>query len=126
MKKILKIICLIFFLNLFAFTAYGEGKKIISSDHEWNIFSGMFDFSDDGKRSTLVGLQHQNENLKRKSFIGTISPITGFLVTADNALLSVNESLPIHVLRGADMMAAAMQEFHPNLKRGDAFLHNSP
>ncbi len=85
MKKILKIICLIFFLNLFDFTAYGEGKKIISSDHEWNIFSGMFDFSDDGKRSTLVGLQHQNENLKRKSFIGTLSPITGFLVTSDNA-----------------------------------------
>jgi len=48
------------------------------------------------------------------------------LVTGDNRLLTVSESLPIHVLRGADMMAEAMCEFHPKLKRGDAFLHNSP
>ncbi len=48
------------------------------------------------------------------------------IVTADNQLLTVNESLPIHVLRGADMMCESMQAFHPDLKRGDAFLHNSP
>ena len=53
--------------------------------HEWNIYSGMFDFSDDGKRSTLIGIQHQNENLIKDSFLGTISPITGLMVTADNA-----------------------------------------
>ena len=47
-------------------------------------------------------------------------------VTADNRLLTVNESLPIHVLRGADMMCEAMSEFHPDLKKGDAYLHNSP
>ena len=45
----------------------------------------MFDFSDDGKRSTLVGIQHQNESLKKKSFLGTLSPVTGFLITGDNA-----------------------------------------
>ncbi len=48
------------------------------------------------------------------------------IVNADNQLVSVAESLPIHVLSGPDMMAATMQEFHPELKRGDAFLHNSP
>ncbi len=48
------------------------------------------------------------------------------LVTGDNRLLTVSESLPIHVLRGADMMAEAMQQFHPELKKGDAYLHNSP
>jgi N-methylhydantoinase B len=41
-------------------------------------------------------------------------------------LLAAAESLPIHVLSGPDMMARAMVEFHPTLKRGDAFLHNSP
>ena len=45
----------------------------------------MFDFSDDGKKSTLVGMQHQNENLYKDTFLGTISPVTGFLVTADTA-----------------------------------------
>ena len=45
----------------------------------------MFDFSDKGKRSTLIGFQHQNENLNRDTFLGNISPITGVFITADNA-----------------------------------------
>jgi N-methylhydantoinase B len=48
------------------------------------------------------------------------------ILTADHELVAVAESLPIHVLSGPDIMAASMQEFHPELKRGDAFLHNSP
>ena len=45
----------------------------------------MFDFSDNGKKSALLGLQHQNENLNRDTFLGNLSPITGALITADNA-----------------------------------------
>ena len=48
------------------------------------------------------------------------------ILTADHQLLAVAESLPIHVLSGPDIMAASMMEFHPQLKKGDAFLHNSP
>lgn len=48
------------------------------------------------------------------------------IVTPGCELLAAAESLPIHVLSGPDMMARTMQEFHPDLKRGDAFLHNSP
>ena len=45
----------------------------------------MFDFSDNGKRSTLIGFQHQNKDLNRNTFIGNLSPITGALITADAA-----------------------------------------
>ena len=45
----------------------------------------MFDFSDDGKRSTIFGFQHQNESLFRVSFLGKISPVSGALITVDNA-----------------------------------------
>ena len=45
----------------------------------------MFDFSDDGKRSTLIGFQHQNEDFNRDTFLGNLSPITGALITSDNA-----------------------------------------
>jgi len=48
------------------------------------------------------------------------------IITAQHELLTAAESLPIHVLSGPDMMARAMVEFHPTLRRGDAFLHNSP
>ncbi|MBO6782792.1 MAG: hydantoinase B/oxoprolinase family protein [Alphaproteobacteria bacterium] len=48
------------------------------------------------------------------------------ILTADNDLAAVAESLPIHVLSGPDIMAQTMKDNHPELKRGDAFLHNSP
>ena len=48
------------------------------------------------------------------------------VLTANARLLSVGQSLPIHVMVGADMMARCMGEYHPVLKAGDAFLHNSP
>jgi N-methylhydantoinase B len=48
------------------------------------------------------------------------------IVTADCEMLATADSLPIHVLVGPDLMAKAMKEFHPDLKPGDAFLHNSP
>ncbi len=62
-----------------------EVKKISGNEHEFNIYTGMFDFSDDGKRSTILGFQHQNENLIRESFLGTLSPVTGALITQDSS-----------------------------------------
>ena len=77
LKIFFSIICFIFF----AFSVNAEELK----NTEFNVYTGMVDFSDDGKRSTLIGIQHQNENLNRDSFLGNLSPITGALITADNA-----------------------------------------
>ena len=55
------------------------------NEHEINFYTGMFDFSDDGQRAGLFGMQHQNENLTRDSFLGTLSPVTGFMITENNA-----------------------------------------
>ena len=78
---------ILFFVTIFIFfsTATSEEKNISIDAHEFNFYSGMFDFSDDGKKSAIFGIQHQNETLFRESFIGTISPISGALITADNA-----------------------------------------
>ena len=87
MKHINNLLKILFILTCFYSTALAEEKKTIvnDNDHEWNFYSGMFDFSDDGKRASLFGIQHQNENLTRQSFLGTISPVTGFMITADSA-----------------------------------------
>ena len=86
MKSMIKLlnICLIL-IFLVIQNVSSDDKKIIEKDHEWNFYSGTFDFSDDGKRASLFGIQHQNENLTRESFLGTLSPVTGFMMTADNA-----------------------------------------
>ena len=56
-----------------------------ASGHKWSFYTGTFDFSDDGKRSSLFGIQHINENLYRESFLGTLQPVTGLMFTADDA-----------------------------------------
>ncbi|MEQ9813722.1 MAG: hydantoinase B/oxoprolinase family protein [Azospirillaceae bacterium] len=62
----------------------------------------------------------------RSGVLNTARDFSCCIVTADCELLATADSLPIHVLSGPDMMARAMKTFHPELRRGDAFLHNSP
>ena len=82
LKNILSSLFLIFFtLSVFA----EEIETHNNNNTEFNIYTGMFDFSDNGKRSNLIGFQHQNENLNRDTFLGNLSPITGGLITGDNA-----------------------------------------
>ena len=78
-KLISKFIFIIFF-SLLSSMVYSE-----ENSSKFNVYSGMFDFSDTGKKSTLIGFQHQNEDLNRDTFLGNLSPITGALVTADSA-----------------------------------------
>ena len=80
MKKLYFIILLLISVS----SAYGEEIKFEKTT-ELNVYSGMFDFSDDGKKASLIGIQHQNEMLNRDTFLGNLSPITGAMITADSA-----------------------------------------
>jgi N-methylhydantoinase B len=62
----------------------------------------------------------------RSGVINTARDFSCALVTADCELLTAADSYPIHVIGGADLMARAMLDIHPEVRRGDAFLHNSP
>ena len=79
-----KLILTLLFILISNFS-FAEEPKLKINNNEFNIFTGMFDFSDDGKKSSLIGFQHQDENLNRDTFLGNLSPITGVLFTADNA-----------------------------------------
>ena len=78
--KLISRLTFITFFSLLSSMAYSE-----ESSSKFNVYSGMFDFSDTGKKSTLIGFQHQNEDLNRDTFLGNLSPITGALLTADSA-----------------------------------------
>ena len=84
--KFIRPILLVTFLLFFPYQLKSDELKKLPNEHEINFYSGMFDFSDNGKKSAIIGIQHQNENLTRKSFLGTLSPITGAMITADNAV----------------------------------------
>ena len=72
---------LLFFL-ISCFTSFADET---SKETEFNFFTGMFDFSDDKQKSGILGIQHQNEDLFRNSFLGRLSPITGGFLTEKNA-----------------------------------------
>lgn len=48
------------------------------------------------------------------------------IISADDELVMGAESLPIHMMSGPDLISRAIKAAHPRLRRGDAFLHNSP
>ena len=81
----LKKILILFSFLTFTISLNAEEIKSNDLNTEFNVYTGMFDFSDDGKKSTLLGFQHQNENLNRDTVLGNLSPITGALLTADSA-----------------------------------------
>ena len=80
-----------FILNIFlillavCFLSFASFAEETSNETEINVFTGMFDFSDDKQKSGIFGLQHQNDDLFRKSFLGRLSPITGGFITEKNA-----------------------------------------
>ena len=81
-NSIIKI--LVVFLILFGLTKSINADEPKPSDsHQFNFFSGVFDINTSSKKSSgLFGIQHSNEDLFRDTFLGKLSPITGFMMTA--------------------------------------------
>ena len=81
-KFILNILATLMFLSCFNFS---YAQEIKSNETELNFFTGMFDFSDHKQKAGIIGIQHQNDDLFRESFLGKLSPITGGFLTENNA-----------------------------------------
>ena len=85
-RFLLNILAVLTCLSFFSVTN-AEDKVVASEiETELNFFSGMFDFSDDKQASGFFGVQHQNDDLFRNSFLGKLSPITGGFFTENNAV----------------------------------------
>jgi len=83
-SKIIKILTIVIvFVGLTKNINADELKP--SDSHQFNFFSGIFDYSHEGKNSELFGIQHSNEDLFKDTFLGKVSPITGLMITADSA-----------------------------------------
>ena len=81
-KIVLNILIVVISFSFFSF-ANSEDKS--SNETELNFFTGIFDFSDTKQAAGVLGLQHQNDDLFRESFLGRLSPITGGFLTENNA-----------------------------------------
>ena len=100
-----------------------------------NNLPGVGDMNSDPTRFSVLarrldGIVHKMQaTLMRTSRSGVISSghdCSCCLLSARSELVTVADSIPIHVMVGPDLMSEAMHEHHATLRRGDAFLHNSP
>jgi len=62
----------------------------------------------------------------RSTVLNTARDFSCCIVSAEHELLVMGESLPIHVISGPDLISRWLVQLHPHLRRGDAFIHNSP
>jgi N-methylhydantoinase B len=62
----------------------------------------------------------------RSTVLNTARDFSCCVVSANHELLVMGESLPIHVISGPDLINRWLVRLHPQLERGDAFIHNSP
>lgn len=74
-----------FFILIISATNLFAADELNKNEHQLNFFTGNFDFSDHKQKAVMVGLQHQNENLNRETFLGNVSPITGGFVTENSS-----------------------------------------
>tara|TARA_B100001989_G_scaffold135304_1_gene95816 strand:- start:192 stop:677 length:486 start_codon:yes stop_codon:yes gene_type:complete len=58
----------------------------LHAENKWSLYTGMFDFSDDGKRANLFGAEYINFNASKDIFLGNVQPVIGGMITADDAL----------------------------------------
>ena len=57
-----------------------------NAENKWSFYTGMFDFSDDGKKANLFGAEYVNYSSSKDFFLGNVQPVTGGMVTADDAI----------------------------------------
>ena len=78
----------------------------------------------------LNGVVHSMMNtIFRSGRSGVLNSAHDFsccVVSPDDQLVMGAESLPVHMMSGPELISRAIKAAHPVLRRGDAFLHNSP
>ena len=68
--------------------SYAQEIKFEEKPTEINVYAGKFDVLDDegDDKTTLVGMEHKNENLFRNTILGQFKPITGGFFTGDSSI----------------------------------------
>ncbi|WP_063043857.1 hydantoinase B/oxoprolinase family protein [Nocardia pseudovaccinii] len=78
-------------------------------------------------RFEAIGREMTNTLLRtaRSAVIGVARDFSCSIVTGDDRLLASAAGLPVHIF-GSHLQSKAMRELHPDLRDGDAYLHNDP
>jgi N-methylhydantoinase B len=104
-------------------TPSGKGKGGAKSAE----FDGLRLALINNRLEAIVGaMMNTLQRTARSAIMNMARDFSCGILTADNEILTVAESLPCHTFRGPDLQAKYMKEWHPDMVQGDAFLHNDP
>tara|TARA_B100001057_G_scaffold307332_1_gene307428 strand:+ start:3231 stop:3731 length:501 start_codon:yes stop_codon:yes gene_type:complete len=80
----MKLRFLIYVLILFFF----KHTIVFSGNLDISVYTGTFDVIDKegDDQTTLIGIEHRNTDLFRKTFLGKLAPVSGAFVTGKDAL----------------------------------------
>jgi N-methylhydantoinase B/oxoprolinase/acetone carboxylase alpha subunit len=76
--------------------------------------------------AVVAGMMNTIFRSGRSGVLNSAHDFSCCVLSAGHELVMGAESLPIHMMSGPDLIARRIVELHPVLRRGDAFLHNSP
>ncbi|MDF5758075.1 hydantoinase B/oxoprolinase family protein [Spongiactinospora sp. TRM90649] len=74
----------------------------------------------------VEGMMNTVFRSSRSGVLNSAHDFSCCIVSADHRLVMGAESLPIHMMSGPDLISRAILDVYPEMRRGDAFLHNSP
>ena len=77
-----------FFIVLLSFVFLITSLKADEGDNQISFFTGTFDVIDKegDDQTSLIGIEHKNQNLFRDTFLGKFKPITGGFITGDSSI----------------------------------------
>mgnify|MGYP001158096099 CR=1 FL=1 len=72
---------------IFLLTFFGN-SYLIAQENNISVYTGTFDIIDKegDDKTSLVGVEHKNENLFRDTWIGKFSPTTGAFITGKDSI----------------------------------------
>src|SRR4051795_641708 len=76
--------------------------------------------------AVVAGMMNTIFRTGRSGVLNSAHDFSCCVLSAGHELVMGAESLPIHMMSGPDLIARAVVEAHPELRRGDAYLHNNP
>ena len=119
-----------------------KNDTLIDKNQNVSLYTGTFDIIDKegDDKTTLVGIEHKNENLFRNTWLGKFSPTTGAFVTGKSSLylysgvatqyslgpLDISPSFaPGYYQKGDGKDLGSVLEFKSEIKVGLDILENS-
>ncbi|MFT5131778.1 MAG: N-methylhydantoinase A [Gammaproteobacteria bacterium] len=104
--------------------AHGQAQELGDPDakmtgHELAMVNSQLE-------SVVIAMRNTLLRTARSAVMNMARDFVCGILTAENEVLAACEGIPCMIMSGPDIQARYIKQWHPELKQGDAFVHNDP